>query len=60
LLLLLLLLLLLQDHPDFRQAISLKSEVDERVVKDGLLGLGVVGAVAAVALGVIFGAGRKH
>jgi hypothetical protein len=50
----------LQDYPEFRQAMSLKSEVDERVVKDGLLGLGVVGAVAAVALGVIFGAGRKH
>lgn len=39
---------------------SLKTEVDERVVKDGLMGLGLVGAVAAVALGVIFGASRKH
>jgi len=50
----------LQAYPDFRQAISLKTEVDERVVKDGLMGLGLVGAVAAVALGVIFGASRKH
>jgi hypothetical protein len=52
--------LLLQDYPEFRQAATLKADVDDRVVKDGLLGLGVVGAVAAVALGVIFGAGRKH
>lgn len=53
-------LLLCQDYPEFRQAQSLKTEVDERVVKDGLLGLGVAGAVAAVALGLIFGAGRKR
>jgi hypothetical protein len=51
---------LAQDYPEFRQAATLKADVDDRVVKDGLLGLGVVGAVAAVALGVIFGAGRKH
>lgn len=50
----------LQDYPDFRQAESLKAAVDDRVVKDGLLGLGVAGAVAAVALGVIFGGGRRH
>jgi hypothetical protein len=30
------------------------------VVRDGLLGLGVAGAVAAVALGVIFGAGKRR
>lgn len=51
-----------QEYPDFRQAASLKSEVDERVVKDGLLGLGVVGAVAALAVGVLLGAssGRRR
>jgi len=49
----------LQDYPEFRQAESLKSEVDERVVKDGLLGLSVAGAVAAVVVGIAFGAGRK-
>lgn len=48
-----------QDYPDFRQAESLKADVDDRVVKDGLLGLGVAGAVAALALGVILGAGRR-
>jgi hypothetical protein len=32
--------------------------VDERVVKDGLLGLGVAGALAAVAVGIFLGAGR--
>eukprot|EP00775_Hariotina_reticulata_P006074 gene6074-6313_t len=50
---------LLVDYPEFRQAESLKSEVDERVVKDGLLGLSVAGAVAAVVVGIAFGAGRK-
>lgn len=48
-----------QDYPEFRQADSLKAAVDERVVKDGLLGLGVAGAVAAVAVGVLLGAGRR-
>ncbi|WIA34056.1 hypothetical protein OEZ86_012434 [Tetradesmus obliquus] len=51
---------LLQEYPDFRQAESLKQEVDDRVVRDGLFGLGVAGAVAAVALGVIFGAGKRR
>eukprot|EP00878_Enallax_costatus_P005214 GHUV01005480.1.p1 GENE.GHUV01005480.1~~GHUV01005480.1.p1 ORF type:complete len:152 (+),score=43.82 GHUV01005480.1:278-733(+) len=50
----------IKDYPDFRQAESLKAAVDERVVKDGLVGLGVAGAVAAIALGVIFGGGRRH
>jgi len=39
--------LCLQDYPEFRQAENLKSEVDERVVKDGLLGLGLQEAGAA-------------
>ncbi|KAF8066191.1 FIS1A [Scenedesmus sp. PABB004] len=51
---------LLQDYPDFRQGAALKGDVDERVVKDGLLGLGVAGAVAAVALGVLLGSGRRR
>lgn len=49
-----------QAYPDYNLAQALKSEVDERVVKDGLMGLGLVGAVAAVAVGVFLGSGRKH
>jgi fission 1 protein len=48
-----------QDYPEFRQAGSLKGEVDDRVMKDGLLGLGVAGAVAAVAVGLLLGGSRR-
>jgi hypothetical protein len=56
-------LLPLQDHPDFRQAASLLEEVDDRVVKQGLVGLGVGAGLAAVVglgLGLLLGGGRRH
>lgn len=52
-----------QDHPDFRQAASLLEEVDDRVVKQGLVGLGVGAGLAAVVglgLGLLLGGGRRH
>lgn len=51
--------LCLQDYPEFRQAASLKAEVDDRVVRDGLLGLGLAGAVAAIAVGALMGGRRR-
>ena len=53
----------MQDHPDFRQAESLLVEVDERVIKQGLVGLGVgagVAAVVGIGLGLLLGGQRRR
>jgi hypothetical protein len=53
----------MQEHPDFRQAESLLAEVDERVIKQGLVGLGVgagVAAVVGIGLGLLLGGQRRR
>ena len=50
-----------QDHPDYMMAQALKADVDDQVMKDGLIGLGLVGGVAALAVGLLLGGSRsKH
>ncbi len=43
---------LLQVSPNHRQAISLKEAVDDRLVRDGLIGVGI-GSVAVILAGVV-------
>ena len=51
----------MQDHPDYMMAQALKADVDDQVMKDGLIGLGLVGGVAALAVGLLLGGSRsKH
>lgn len=48
---------LLERHPGAsRQAEALKAAADDQVVKEGLLGLGVLGAVSAVVVGLVVSA----
>lgn len=51
---------LLESDPGFRQAETLKAAVDDAVVKDGLVGMGVVAAVAGVGAALIFGLAGKR
>lgn len=48
-----------QESPDFRQAEFLKGLVEDCIVKEGLVGVGIGAAVIGVALAVIFGGSRK-
>lgn len=54
----------LQVHPDCRQAAALKSRVDDQIVKDGLigvgLGVGVLGLVGLVIGGILSGSGSRR
>lgn len=52
---------LLKVNPQWRQAQTLKAAVDDQVVKEGLLGIGVataIGGVAALILAAALGARR--
>lgn len=53
---------LLEESPETRQAASLKEAVDDQIVKEGLIGVGigtaVVGAVAGIAFALL--SGRRH
>jgi fission 1 protein len=49
---------LLERHPDMHQAQSLKASVDEQVVKDGLVGVGIAAGVVGVGLALLFGSRR--
>jgi fission 1 protein len=51
---------LLTDHPDFRQAAALAQECDDLVLRDGLVGVGVLGGVLGVGLGLLVGASRRR
>ena len=42
----------MQRSPNNRQASALKEAADERLVKDGLVGLGIFGTVALVVGGI--------
>jgi len=46
---------LLKIAPDSHQAMCLKKEVDDAIIKDGLIGVGVVGGVVGVAALIIGG-----
>ncbi|KAI8467546.1 MAG: hypothetical protein J3K34DRAFT_430089 [Monoraphidium minutum] len=50
---------LLEEYPDFRQAQALASECDDLVLRDGLMGVGVIGAALAIGIGILAGAGRR-
>jgi len=53
--------LLLARHPGAsRQAEALKAAADDQVVKEGLLGLGVLGAVSALVVGVAVSATARR
>lgn len=45
---------LLQESPEFRQADVLKGLIEDAIVKEGLVGVGIGAAVLGVALAVIF------
>ena len=45
--------LLPQVSPNHRQALSLKEAVDDRLVRDGLIGVGIAGTVGVVLAGVL-------
>ncbi|GBF95357.1 hypothetical protein Rsub_07785 [Raphidocelis subcapitata] len=51
---------LLADYPDFRQAQALYDEVNELVIRDGLLGLGMVASVVGLGVGLLAAAGRRR
>ena len=44
-----------QTNPDFRQAQMLSSSVDDKILKEGLIGMGIGAAVVGVGLAVLFG-----
>jgi hypothetical protein len=48
-----------QTGPDFRQAEQLQAAVDDKILKEGLIGMGIGAAVLGVGLAVLFGSGRK-
>ncbi len=45
--------------PDFRQAETLQAAVDDKILREGLLGVGVGAAVLGVGLAILFSSGRK-
>ena len=47
-----------QKYPDFRQAEVLKGLVDDAIVRDGVIGVGIAGAVA-VGAALLIGAMRR-
>jgi fission 1 protein len=44
-----------QTNPDFRQAEMLSNSVDNKILKEGLIGMGIGAAVVGVGLAVLFG-----
>jgi hypothetical protein len=46
---------LLERHPDMHQAAALKASVDDQVVKEGLMGVGIAAGVVGVGLALLFG-----
>jgi hypothetical protein len=46
---------ILQTYPEFRQAESLKSLCDEKLLRDGLVAGGIGAAVVGVGLALLFG-----
>lgn len=50
---------LLEEYPDFRQAQALQAECDDLVLRDGLVGVGVLGAVLGIGVGILVGASRR-
>lgn len=48
-----------QVHPDFRQAEALHSAVDDKILGQGLVGVGIGAAVVGVGLAILFGAAKK-
>lgn len=49
----------MQTHPDFRQAAFLKGEVDDIILKEGLVGVGIGAAVVGVGLALLFGGSKR-
>ena len=45
--------------PPRRQAQALASECDDLVLRDGLVGVGVLGAVLGIGVGILVGATRR-
>jgi len=45
----------LEIAPDWRQALTLEAAIEERITKDGVIGLGIAATVAATAVGLIAG-----
>ncbi|KXZ44488.1 hypothetical protein GPECTOR_67g329 [Gonium pectorale] len=50
---------LLKEHAGFRQAEFLRGLVEDAIVREGLVGVGIASAVAGVALAVFLGASRR-
>ncbi|AES81249.1 putative mitochondria fission 1 protein [Medicago truncatula] len=51
----------LEIAPDWRQALSLKKTVEERIAKDGVIGIGITATAAGLLVGVIAAAlARKN
>ena len=50
---------LLKGEPDNSQARDLKDLIENKVTRDGLIGIGIAGGVVAVGLGIIGGLMRK-
>jgi len=51
---------LIDQHPDFRQAQALQAECDDLVLRDGLLGVGMLAGVVGIGIGILAGAGRRR
>ncbi|GAU22165.1 hypothetical protein TSUD_251930 [Trifolium subterraneum] len=45
----------LEIAPDWRQALTLKEAIQERITKDGVIGIGIAATAAAAAVGLIAG-----
>ncbi|WJX64532.1 Mitochondrial fission 1 protein A [Trifolium repens] len=43
----------LEIAPDWRQALTLKEAIEERITKDGVIGMGIAATAAAAAVGLI-------
>ncbi|KAK2375394.1 Mitochondrial fission 1 protein A [Trifolium repens] len=43
----------LQIAPDWRHALTLKEAIEERITKDGVIGIGIVATAATAAVGLI-------
>ncbi|CAL4995744.1 unnamed protein product [Urochloa decumbens] len=50
----------LEIHPDWRQAISLKKAIEDKIAKDGFIGIGMVTTAVGLLVGVIAAAVGKR
>ncbi|ODV81277.1 mitochondrial fission 1 protein [Suhomyces tanzawaensis NRRL Y-17324] len=50
---------LLDGEPDNAQAKALKDSIDDKVTRDGLIGLGIAGGLLAVGVGILGGVMRR-